>query len=188
MDVFDLVAKITLDSSEYENQVKEIADNADSGSGWGGKLLGGLGKIGKVGGIAFGAVGAAASAAVSVIGKTALDSYAEYEQLSGGVQKLFGENASKQIMKYADNAYQTAGMSANEYMDTATSFAASLISSLGGDTQKAADITDVAMRAMSDNVNTFGTDFDSVKASFQGFAKQNYAMLDNLNTMGALAA
>lgn len=180
MDVFDLVAKITLDSSEYEKQVSEIADNADKSSGWGGKIMNGLGKIGKVGGLAFGAIGAAATAAVTVIGKSALDSYAEYEQLEGGIKKLFGEQSSKQVMKYAQEAYKTAGMSANEYMETATGFSASLIQSVGNDTQKAAKITDVAMRAMSDNASTFGTDIESIKMSYQGFAKQNYTMLDNL--------
>ena len=176
MDVFDLVAKITLDSSEYEKQVSKIADNADKSSGWGGKIMNGLGKIGKVGGLAFGAVSAAATAAVTVIGKSALDSYAEYEQLEGGIKKLFGEQSSKQVMKYAQEAYKTAGMSANEYMETATGFSASLIQSVGNDTQKAAKITDVAMRAMSDNASTFGTDIESIKMSYQGFAKQNYTI------------
>ena len=187
MDVFDLVAKITLDSSEYEEQVKNLSKDADSG-GWAGKVKSGLGKISKVGGVAFGAVSAAATAAATVIGKTALDGYAEYEQLSGGVQKLFGKEASAQVMKYAENAYKTSGMSANEYMETATGFSASLIQSLGGDTKKAAEVADVAMRAMSDNVNTFGGDIEGVKSAYMGFAKQNYTMLDNLNTMGASAA
>ena len=180
MDVFDLVAKITLDSSEYEKKAKELADDADKGSGWGGKIVNGLGKVGKVGAVAFGAVGAAAVAAGSVIVKSAVDSYAEYEQLSGGVKKLFGEEASKEVMKYAENAYKTAGMSANEYMDTATSFSASLIKSCGDDTSKAAKLADVAMQSMSDNVNTFGGDIEGIKSAYQGFAKQNYTMLDNL--------
>ena len=181
MDVFNLVAKITLDSSEYEQQVGKIAQEADSGGGgWGGKVAKGLGGIAKGGAIAFGAVATAASAAAVAIGKSALDGYAEYEQLEGGVKKLFGESASKQVMKYAQDAYKTAGMSANEYMETATSFSASLISSLGGDTKKAAEVADIAMRSMSDNVNTFGGDIEGVKTAYQGFAKQNYTMLDNL--------
>ena len=181
MDVFNLVAKITLDSSEYEQQVGKIAQEADSGGGgWGGKVAKGLGGIAKGGAIAFGAVATAASAAAVAIGKSALDGYAEYEQLEGGVKKLFGESASKQVMKYAQDAYKTAGMSANEYMETATSFSASLISSLGGDTAKAAEVADIAMRSMSDNVNTFGGDIEGVKTAYQGFAKQNYTMLDNL--------
>ena len=181
MDVFNLVAKITLDSSEYEQQVGKIAQDADSGGGgWGGKVAKGLGGIAKGGALAFGAVATAASAAAVAIGKSALDGYKEYEQLEGGVKKLFGESASKDVMKYAQNAYKTAGMSANEYMETATSFSASLISSLGGDTKKAAEVADIAMRSMSDNVNTFGGDIEGVKTAYQGFAKQNYTMLDNL--------
>jgi len=178
MNVFDLVAKITLDTSEYDKTLKEKADEIDKGGGGG--IKGALGSIAKTGALAFGAVGTAAVSAVSVLAKAAVSSYAEYEQLSGGVQKLFGEQASKTVMKYAQEAYKTAGMSANEYMETATGFAASLLQSVGGDSQKAAQITDVAMRSMSDNANTFGTDIESIKASYQGFAKQNYTMLDNL--------
>jgi hypothetical protein len=152
-----------------------------------GGALGGIGNILKVG---FGAAVAgvtAASGAVAAFGKEAVESYASYEQLVGGVDKLYGE-ASGKLQQYADDAYKTAGMSANQYMETATSFSAALVNSLGGDVDKAADMTDVAMRAISDNVNVFGSDFGSVQNAFQGFAKQNYTMLDNLNTMGALAA
>ena len=114
------------------------------------------------------------------IGKAALDAYANYEQLEGGVQKIFGEEASKDVMKYAERAYQTAGLSANEYMEQVTSFSASLISSLDGDTVKAAKVADMAVQDMSDNANTFGTDIGSIQNAYQGFAKQNYTMLDNL--------
>lgn len=109
----------------------------------------------------------------------ALEGYGAYEQLEGGVKKLYG-GAADTIFDYAQNAYKTAGMSANQYMEQATSFSAALVNSLGGDTQKAAEQTDLAMRAMSDNVNTFGSDMGSVQMAFQGFAKQNYTMLDNL--------
>ena len=122
------------------------------------------------------------------LGKACLDAYSQFEQLEGGVQKLFGEKATKDVMKNAMQAYKTAGMSANEYMETVTSFSASLISSLEGDTKKAAAAADMAIKDMSDNANVFGTDIKSIQTAYQGFAKQNYTMLDNLNTMGALAA
>lgn len=116
---------------------------------------------------------------VAEFGKAAFDSYAQYQQLVGGVDKLFGD-ASGKLQEYAQQAYSTSGMSANQYMEQVTSFSAALINSLGGDTAAAAEQADVAMRAMSDNVNTFGTDMESVQTAFQGFAKQNYTMLDNL--------
>lgn len=122
--------------------------------------------------------GAVASAAKSVVGG-AVEAYSTYEQMVGGVDKLFGD-ASGKLQQYAAQAYQTAGMSANQYMEQATGFSAALINSLGGDTQKAAQQADVAMRAMSDNVNTFGSNMEDVQNAFQGFAKQNYTMLDNL--------
>lgn len=114
------------------------------------------------------------------LGKAALDAYAQFEQLEGGVKKLFGEEASKDVMKYAENAYKTAGLSANQYMEQVTSFSASLISSLDGDTVKAAKVADMAIRDMADNANTFGTDMQSIQNAYQGFAKGNFTMLDNL--------
>lgn len=117
--------------------------------------------------------------AVKAIVGGAVEGYASYEQLAGGVKKLYGD-ASNTVMQFAQDAYKTSGMSANKYMEQATSFSAALINSLGGDTAKATRQTDVAMRAISDNVNTFGSDMDSVQMAFQGFAKQNYTMLDNL--------
>ncbi len=178
MTVFALVAKLTLDSSEYENDLKKQSES-------GGKLAGVWGKVGgavKVGAAAIGA----ASVAVGALTKKSVDAYAEFEQLAGGVKKLYGD-AADELMGYANDAYKTAGMSANKYMEQATSFSAALINSLDGDTSKAAKQTDVAMRAISDNFNTFGGDISNVQNAFQGFAKQNYTMLDNLNTMGALA-
>ena len=114
------------------------------------------------------------------LGKAALDAYAQFEQLEGGVQKLFGEEDAKKVMKYADRAYKTAGMSANQYMEQVTSFSASLISSLDGDTAKAAAVADMAIQDMSDNANVFGSDMTSIQNAYQGFAKQNFTMLDNL--------
>ena len=128
-----------------------------------------------MGNILASALTSGAQALGSVMGD-AVNNFANFEQLEGGVNKLFGEEAAKTVMQNAQNAFQTAGMSANQYMEQATSFSAALINSLGGDTQKAAEMTDVAMRAMSDNVNTFGSDMGDVQNAFQGFAKQNYTI------------
>lgn len=113
------------------------------------------------------------------VGKQAVAGYAEMEQLKGGIDKLFGESADD-VINYANNAYKTAGLSANDYMETVTSFSASLISGLGGDTEKAAKIADVAITDMSDNANTFGTSIQDIQNAYQGFAKGNFTMLDNL--------
>lgn len=113
------------------------------------------------------------------VGKQALDSYADYEQLVGGVETLFKESAGI-VEGYANNAYKTAGLSANEYMETVTSFSASLLSSLNGDTAKSAKVADMAITDMSDNANKMGTDMSMIQSAYQGFAKQNYTMLDNL--------
>ena len=113
------------------------------------------------------------------VGKDALDSYADYEQLVGGVETLFKDNANT-VEDYANNAYKTAGLSANEYMETVTSFSASLLQSLNGDTAKSAQVADMAITDMADNANKMGTDMTSIQNAYQGFAKQNYTMLDNL--------
>lgn len=117
---------------------------------------------------------AAAAATVKIV-----DSYADYEQLIGGVETLFKQNADT-LVDRANNAYKTAGLSANAYMETATGFAASLVSSLGGDTKKAVDMADMAITDMADNANKMGSDIQSIQNAYQGFAKQNYTMLDNL--------
>ena len=117
---------------------------------------------------------AAAAATVKIV-----DSYADYEQLIGGVETLFKGDA-KTLVNYANNAYKTAGLSANAYMKTATGFAASLVSSLGGDTRKAVKMADMAITDMADNANKMGSDIQSIQNAYQGFAKQNYTMLDNL--------
>lgn len=113
------------------------------------------------------------------VGKQAISSYADYEQLVGGVETLFKDSAGT-VQEYAANAYKTAGLSANEYMETVTSFSASLISSLDGDTTKAAEVANRAITDMSDNANKMGTDIGMLQNAYQGFAKQNYTMLDNL--------
>lgn len=113
------------------------------------------------------------------VGKQALGSYADYEQLVGGVETLFGDSANV-VQNYANNAYKTAGLSANEYMETVTSFSASLLQSLNGDTAKSAEIADMAITDMADNANKMGTSMSAIQNAYQGFAKQNYTMLDNL--------
>ena len=160
-------------------------------------------KVGK--GLAV--AGAAAATAVTALVSKSVGAFADYEQLTGGVETLFGAggrsveeyaqsvgksvsdiqgkydslmSAQNAVLENANKAYMTAGMSANEYMDTATGFSASLISSLGGDTSKAADYANSALVDMSDNANKMGTDMESIKNAYQGFAKQNYTMLDNL--------
>ena len=113
------------------------------------------------------------------LGKTALDSVGALEQNVGGVETLFGDTADA-VIAAADRAYQTAGMSANDYMSTVTSFSASLLQSLGGNTEEAAKVADMAIIDMADNANKMGTSMDMIQNAYQGFAKQNYTMLDNL--------
>ena len=142
-------------------------------------LLSGLGTVAKGVGAVAAAGMTALTGAVTAIGGAALSAYADYEQLVGGVDTLFG-SASGQLQAYAADAYKTCGMSANQYMTQATSFAASLVSSCGGDVAKAADYANMAMGDMSDNVNKMGSNMVDVQNAYQGFAKQNYTMLDNL--------
>lgn len=121
----------------------------------------------------------AAAGGIAAFSKKALDAYADYEQLVGGVETLFGDAAGT-VMQYADQAFQTAGLSANDYMETVTSFSASLLQSLNNDTGKAAEYANQALVDMSDNANKMGTDMRDIQNAYQGFAKQNYTMLDNL--------
>ncbi len=138
-----------------------------------------LGKIGDIGFKAIKAGALVAAGAIAAIGTAAIKSYADYEQLVGGVDTLFKES-SKQVQEYAANAYKTAGLSANAYMETVTGFSASLLQSLGGDTKKAAEYANMAVTDMSDNANKMGTSMEMLQNAYQGFAKQNYTMLDNL--------
>lgn len=209
MDVFNLYAKLSLNTDEYEKGVEKAKGGASSLMDvFSGTLLGnvvsdglrtvasGITEIGKT----------AANMAVS-IGKASLDSYADYEQLVGGVETLYSETqlsledfakaagkttdevllewsaltaGQRKVWNDAADAYKTVGMSMNEYMDTATSFAAALVSSLGGDTKKAADMANIAITDMADNANKMGTNMQSIQDAYNGFAKQNYTMLDNL--------
>jgi phage-related protein len=174
LDLGTLRIGVKVDSGEAKSQLNEVAGSVE---GTGGKVAE-LASKAKTMIKAFAAAWAVKE--LVKLGKAALDAYAQYEQLEGGVKKLFGEEAAKDVMKYAENAYKTAGISANEYMEQATSFSASLISSLNGDTQKAAQVTDMAIQDMADNANVFGSDMASIQNAYQGFAKQNYTMLDNL--------
>lgn len=159
-----------------DGTVKIGTELDDSGLRSGLSKLGGVAKS-AVGGITAGLAGA--TAAVGALTKSSLDAYASYEQLVGGVETLFGESASK-VQEYAANAYKTAGVSANTYMEQATSFSASLLQSLGGDTDAAAEYAHQAIMDMSDNANKMGTSIDSIQQTYQSLMRGNYAMLDNL--------
>lgn len=173
MEIFKILGTIALSGQDKFNS------DMDSASGKGKKLANVLGKgLGVAAKVGAAAVTAAATA-IATVTKSAVENYAEYEQLVGGVETLFKDSAGT-VMQYAENAYKTAGLSANDYMDTVTSFSASLLQSLGGDTAAAADMADMAITDMSDNANKMGTDMTSIQNAYQGFAKQNYTMLDNL--------
>lgn len=155
--------------------INEEMKNTSIVSQFGGALKSGLAVAAK----AAAAATAAAAGAVIALTKSAVENYGEYEQLVGGVETLFKDSAGT-VEEYANNAYKTAGLSANEYMETVTSFSASLLQSMGNDTQAAAEKADQAITDMSDNANKMGTDMQSIQNAYQGFAKQNYTMLDNL--------
>lgn len=155
--------------------INEEMKNTSIVSQFGGALKSGLAVAAK----AAAAATAAAAGAVIALTKSAVENYGEYEQLVGGVETLFKDSAGT-VEEYAKNAYQTAGLSANEYMETVTSFSASLLQSMGNDTAAAAEKADQAITDMSDNANKMGTDMQSIQNAYQGFAKQNYTMLDNL--------
>lgn len=203
--LYELQVKLGLDTKDYDEGIK---DAKDKGSTFGDVLKGSLASAAIQKGFSVITSGVkTAAGAFKNVTTGAVNAYSSYEQLTGGVQTLFGtggksleeyakgvgksagaakkeyeslQQAESTVLKNAQNAYKTAGMSANEYMETATSFSASLISSLGGDTKKAAKYADDAIKDMSDNANKMGTDISSIQAAYQGFAKQNYSMLDNL--------
>lgn len=178
--IFELFGSIVLDTSGAEKalaKVSKAGQKVGSVLGKGFKLAGQAAlQMGKV-------IGAGVTAGTAAMGKlvsSAMSAYANYEQLEGGVQKLFGDDAQNLVMEYARNAYRTAGLCANEYMDTVTSFSASLISSLGKDTVAAAAYADLAITDMADNANTFGSSMEDIQNAYKGFSKGNYTMLDNL--------
>lgn len=165
--------------SEGQKIGKQASAGIDEASSKADGFTGALGKIGGAAGTMAVAVAGASAAAGAAIAKASLDGYASWEQNVGGIKKLFGD-AAGQVTADANAAWVTTGQSANQYMEQVTSFSASLISSLGGDTQKAASYANTAMVDMSDNANTFGTSIGDIQNAYQGFAKQNYTMLDNL--------
>lgn len=163
-------------ASRMAGALKSGADTAwNAISSMSGKAVGALKGVATVG---LAGVGTAV-AALAGVGKSSLDAYASWQQAVGGVDTLF-KDASSTVQKHAADAYRTAGISANQYMEQVTSFSASLISSLGGDTAKAAELGDIAMVDMSDNANKMGTDIESIQQTYQSLARGNYAMLDNL--------
>lgn len=164
---------------EFNGDTKNLDKDINGISG---KVQSGLGKLGSIAGTAMKGVSAAiggAATALAGLGTASVSSYADLEQNVGGIETLFKGSADK-VIKNAENAYKTAGMSANQYMETVTGFSASLLQSLGGDTDKAADVADMALTDMADNANKMGTSMESIQWAYQGFAKQNYTMLDNL--------
>ena len=172
MDLLKLAAKIELDDSSYNKGIM----NAEKA---GQQLAGKMGAMTvAVGNLAADMIKKAASAVGQVI-SGATQGYADYQQLIGGVETLF-KQSSDRVANYAKESYKTAGISANEYMETVTSFSASLLQGLGGNTEAAADLANMAITDMSDNANKMGTSMSSIQAAYQGFAKQNYTMLDNL--------
>lgn len=176
INLFNLSARLTLDSSDYDRNINNAVDDAEKkGSALGSKLKSVASTTAKV----FTGMATATSAAVGFLVKNSIENYAEYEQLVGGVETLFKDSSNK-VMEYANNAYKSAGLSANEYMETVTSFSASLLQSLGGDTEKASEVADLAITDMSDNANKMGTSMEMIQNAYQGFAKANYTMLDNL--------
>lgn len=173
MELFKIFGTIALKGKDqFNGDIDESSSKAEKLSG---KIGKGLATAAKLGAAAI----VAAATAVGALTKKSLEEYAEYEQLVGGVETLFKDSADV-VMQYANNAYKTAGLSANDYMETVTSFSAALLQSLGGDTEAAAKQADLAITDMADNANKMGTAMGDIQNAYQGFAKQNYTMLDNL--------
>ena len=178
-----VIINVNLDNKGLDKDTKEAESKLKSVFGKIGSTAGaGLSKLGSMASSALKgatvAIGATATA-LTGLGVASVKSYADLEQNVGGIETLFKGSANK-VIKNAENAYKTAGMSANEYMETVTSFSASLLQSLGGDTEKAAASADMAITDMADNANKMGTSMELIQNAYQGFAKQNYTMLDNL--------
>ena len=172
MNVFDLEAVLTLDTSEYDQGLSKAGEDAKKTTGNAAAMQKNITTA------ALAGAGAMAAASTALVTKS-IKSYAEYEQLVGGIETLYKSSANT-VMQYANEAYKTAGMSANQYMETATSFAAALTQSLGGDTAKAAEYANTAITDMSDNANKMGTSIDSIVQTYQSLSRGNFAMLDNL--------
>lgn len=176
MELFKIFGRIAVNNEEAHKELDNTTGKAKEASEKMGKFFGSVAKT--VGKASLAAIGAAATG-IAALTKSAVENYAEYEQLVGGVETLFKDSSAK-VLEYANNAYKTAGLSANDYMETVTSFSASLLQSLGGDTEKAAEIGNMAVIDMSDNANKMGSSMESIQNAYAGFAKQNYTMLDNL--------
>ena len=183
MNLFELFCKIAINDDDYQEGLNDAKKHTKSFAKDAGEAIGGFAKkaekaLATAAKIASAAIGAASTGIIALT-KAAIAEYSDYEQLVGGVDTLF-KGSSQKVQEYAANAYKTAGMSANEYMDTVTSFSASLLQSLGGNTGAAAEKANTAITDMSDNANKMGTDMAAIQNAYQGFAKQNYTMLDNL--------
>lgn len=179
MELFKLFGTIAVNNSDANKAIDDTTSKAEKS---GSKLKDTFGKIGSaVGTVAK--VGAAAittvATGIGAMTSKAVSYYSDYEQLVGGVETLFKESSDK-VVQYASKAYQTAGLSANDYMETVTGFSASLLQALDGDTAKATESANMAITDMSDNANKMGTAMENIQNAYQGFAKQNYTMLDNL--------
>ena len=172
MELFKLFGTILVDNEKANKSIHQTESTAESAFSKIGKGIKTLAKVGAIGATAF-------ATGVGLLTKSAIENYGEYEQLVGGIDTLF-KDSNKKVMEYASNAYKTAGMNANKYMETVTSFSASLLQSLGGDTEKASEVANMAITDMSDNANKMGTSMELIQNAYQGFAKQNYTMLDNL--------
>jgi hypothetical protein len=176
LELFKIFGTIALNNKDAHKELDNTTGKAKEASEKIGKFFGSVAKT--VGKASLAAIGAAATG-ITALTKTAVENYAEYEQLVGGVETLFKDSSAK-VLEYANSAYKSAGLSANDYMETVTSFSASLLQSLGGDTAKAAEIGNMAVIDMADNANKMGSSMESIQNAYAGFAKQNYTMLDNL--------
>lgn len=177
--VGEAVYKISVDTTELKSGLSKARSEVETSTSSFSKLGSAAKAAGKAIGASFAAGTVAATAAVAKLAKDSLKAFADYEQLTGGVETLF-KNSANEIMMYSQTAYKEAGLSANEYLEQATSFSARLIQGLGGDTAKAAEYANKAIVDMSDNANKMGTSIEMIQNAYQGFAKQNYTMLDNL--------
>lgn len=215
MELFKLLGTIAIDGSGAISAIDETTETAEKSQSKISKAFERIGSAAVNVGKTVAAGLAVGTAAVAALVKESIAGYAEYEQLIGGVETLYGASAAsaeeyaektgasleyaqrvyeryaqreQQVLDNAKNAYKTAGLSANEYMETVNGFAASLTSSLGEYEWQAANYADMIVTDMADNANKMGTSLESIQNAYSGFAKQNYTMLDNLNKMGALVA
>lgn len=210
-ELFRLIGKVVVENEDANKKIDETTDKAEKSeskfAAVGEKIKSGLATAAKAGAVVIAGLATVAATGLGTLSVKAVQCYADYEQLVGGVETLFGAGgqsieeyadsvgksvsdvsdkyndlmaAQDAVMEHANAAYETAGLSANEYMETVTSFSAALISSLDGDTVKAAEVADKAIVDMSDNANKMGSSMESIQNAYQGFAKQNYTMLDNL--------